>query len=190
MKLVRRRRRCRPWNVHEIEELGHIRLRGVTQGEARQIKPRLDKFQHRRVIHNRVRNVVRFGERRNDDKRHAETGDKKSADRSGIVGADVGTRDVGGILNAVGRNSRLRRHVIVESAGLVETQDENRILPRRACHQCIHEAFHISRAGLHAVEIGPIHRRRVFVEAYVSRRLDERNLWQSAVLHVGQQLCG
>ena len=175
-------------HVHKIEELRHVRLGRIACGQARQVKASLDQLQHRRVVHNRVGHVVRLCERRNHNQRHPEPGHKKSTDWTRVVGANVRAENVGRILNAVRRDSRLRRHMVVESTGLVMAQNEDRILPRRATHQCVHDVLHVGSTRLHAGCVRRVHSWGVLIETHVTRRLDEGHLRQRPVLHVGRQL--
>jgi len=56
------RRSC-PRGIREIEEFGHIHLRGISLGERRHIETGLNKLENRRIIRNRVGYVVLFRKR-------------------------------------------------------------------------------------------------------------------------------
>src|SRR5579884_2950186 len=119
--------RREPRWVGEVEELGHINLRGVTFGERRQVPACFDQLQHRGVIGGGMRNVSSLCKWRDYDQRHAKSGASKIAGRIGC--------------RKIARRNAVRLHcghwddVIVRCAAFVEAEYEDRILPRRTCHQ-------------------------------------------------------
>src|SRR5438270_152528 len=118
-----------PRRIGKVEKFRHIRLGFIARRQVWQIEARLNEFEDRGVIHDRMGDKILFRERRYYDQRHAKTG---------VI---VRARNIAGPLkprsNIVRQHSRLGRHVIVKSAALVIGEDKNRVLPETAGHKRI-----------------------------------------------------
>jgi hypothetical protein len=110
----------------KVEELLHVRLERIALVQAWQVEARLYELEHGRKVHRRVRDIMRFGERRDYDGRNAKARDGEVA--WGIAGIKVLWRD------SIGIDSVHRRDVIVKAATFVEGQEKDAILPGGTIH--------------------------------------------------------
>ena len=118
--LGRRCRRCHPWRIREVEIFRHGRLSRVSLREGGKIEARFNELEDRRHVSNRVRHLVLFCKRRNDNQRHAIPGVIKIAERASACNrrANIVGQHIYG-LDAIGTDGRLRRYVVVESSAFV-----------------------------------------------------------------------
>src|SRR5579859_2604907 len=128
-ELCRRRRRRLPRHAGKIEELRHVRLGGIARGETLQVEAGLNQLENRRIVHDRVRDEVPFGKRRNYNQREAISGELEIARWGGVdaavgIEADVSCAQVVR-RNPIGAGHGLWRDVIIEAAAFIPGKNKD-----------------------------------------------------------------